>query len=55
MKIGAYNIPVTDNTELVMVDAVIVPMLGFDIQGYRLGYGGGYSIAQLSVRIQVHW
>ncbi len=42
MKKGAYNIPVTDNTELVMVDAVIVPMLGFDIQGYRLGYGGGY-------------
>ena len=42
MKIGAYNIPVTDNTELVMVDAIIVPMLGFDTQGYRLGYGGGY-------------
>jgi len=42
MKIGAYNIPVTDNTELVMVNAIIVPMLGFDTQGYRLGYGGGY-------------
>lgn len=42
MKMGAYNIPVTDNTELVMVNAVIVPMLGFDMQGYRLGYGGGY-------------
>ena len=42
MKIGDYNIPVADNTELVMVDAIIVPMLGFDIQGYRLGYGGGY-------------
>ncbi len=42
MKIGAYNIPVTDNTELVMVNAIIVPILGFDTQGYRLGYGGGY-------------
>ena len=42
MKIGAYNIPVTDNTELVMADVIIVPMLGFDTQGYRLGYGGGY-------------
>jgi len=42
MKIGAYNILVTDNTELVMVNAIIVPMLGFDTQGYRLGYGGGY-------------
>lgn len=42
MKIGAYNIPVTDDTELVIVNAIIVPMLGFDMQGYRLGYGGGY-------------
>lgn len=42
MKIGAYNIPVTDNTERVMVSAIIVPMLGFDKEGYRLGYGGGY-------------
>ena len=42
MKIGAYNIPVTDNTERVTVNALIVPMLGFDIKGYRLGYGAGY-------------
>lgn len=42
MKTGAYAIPVPDNTELVTPDAVIMPMLGFDQQGYRLGYGGGY-------------
>jgi 5,10-methenyltetrahydrofolate synthetase len=42
MKTGAYNIPIPDNTELVMVNAILVPMLGFDVQGYRLGYGGGY-------------
>tara|TARA_Y100001936_G_C16089281_1_gene684544 strand:+ start:3809 stop:4429 length:621 start_codon:yes stop_codon:yes gene_type:complete len=42
MKIGAYNIPVPDNTELVILNAMIVPMLGFDQKGYRLGYGGGY-------------
>ena len=42
MKIGSYNIPVTDNTERVTVNAIIVPMLGFDTKGYRLGYGGGY-------------
>ena len=42
MKTGAHNIPIPDNTELVMLNAIIVPMLGFDAQGYRLGYGGGY-------------
>ncbi|MGH8685740.1 MAG: 5-formyltetrahydrofolate cyclo-ligase [Nitrosospira sp.] len=42
MKIGAYDIPVPDNTDLVTVDAVIAPMIGFDQLGFRLGYGGGY-------------
>lgn len=39
---GVYGIPVPDGTELVVPDAAIVPMNGFDEQGYRLGYGGGY-------------
>ena len=39
---GVYGIPVPDGTELVMPDAAIVPMNGFDARGYRLGYGGGY-------------
>jgi 5,10-methenyltetrahydrofolate synthetase len=42
MTPGAYDIPVPDGTEPVVPDAVIVPMNGFDGQGYRLGYGGGY-------------
>ena len=42
MKTGAYAIPVPDNTELLTPGAVIMPMIGFDQQGYRLGYGGGY-------------
>ena len=42
MKMGAYDIPVPDNTDLVTVDAVITPMIGFDQMGFRLGYGGGY-------------
>ena len=42
MKSGAYAIPVPDNTETVTVGAIIMPMVGFDQQGYRLGYGGGY-------------
>ena len=42
MKKGAYDIPVHDNTDLVTVDAVITPMIGFEQMGFRLGYGGGY-------------
>jgi len=42
MTSGAYDIPVPDGTEPVVPDAAIVPMNGFDEQGYRLGYGGGY-------------
>ncbi len=42
MKKGAYGIPVPDNTEQVNIDAALIPMVGFDQQGYRLGYGSGY-------------
>ena len=42
MTTGVYGIPIPDGTALVVPDAAIVPMNGFDAQGYRLGYGGGY-------------
>jgi 5,10-methenyltetrahydrofolate synthetase len=39
---GVYDIPIPDGTEIVLPDAALVPMNGFDEGGYRLGYGGGY-------------
>lgn len=42
MKKDAYGIPVPDNTDEIPINAVIIPILGFDEQGYRLGYGSGY-------------
>ena len=42
MKNGAHDIPVPAEARAVRVDAVIIPMVGFDQHGYRLGYGSGY-------------
>jgi len=54
MRPGVYGIPVPDGTEVVLPDAAVVPMNGFDEQGYRLGYGGGYfdrTLAALDRRV----
>lgn len=42
MAKGIWNIPVPANPEPMQPDVVIVPLLGVDEQGYRLGNGGGY-------------
>ncbi|MBY0500192.1 MAG: 5-formyltetrahydrofolate cyclo-ligase [Nitrosomonas sp.] len=42
MKNGAYDIPIPVDTQIVRPDAVIIPMVGFDQRGYRLGYGSGF-------------
>ena len=40
---GSYKIPEPPlENEEVMPKLIFVPCLAFDIQGYRLGYGGGY-------------
>jgi 5-formyltetrahydrofolate cyclo-ligase len=54
MRAGAYDIPVPDGTDVLTPDILIIPMIGFDEQGYRLGYGGGYfdrTLAELERRV----
>ena len=48
MKAAVMGIPVPDGTEVVIPDVAIVPMVGWDAKGYRLGYGGGYFDATLA-------
>jgi 5-formyltetrahydrofolate cyclo-ligase len=50
---GVWNIPVPEAREIVLPQAVLAPLVGFDRQCYRLGYGGGYfdrTLAALSPR-----
>lgn len=51
---GHWNIPVPPReAQEVMPDVVLAPLMGWDSEGYRLGYGGGYfdrTLAALSPR-----
>lgn len=42
MSRGIWNIPIPAEREVLEPDALIVPLVGFDGQRFRLGYGGGY-------------
>jgi 5-formyltetrahydrofolate cyclo-ligase len=48
---GVWNIPVPEKREVVTPAIVLAPVVGFDLDCYRLGYGGGYfdrTLAALS-------
>jgi 5-formyltetrahydrofolate cyclo-ligase len=42
MRRGFWNIPVPATRELVRPEALLIPLVGYDAAGFRLGYGGGY-------------
>lgn len=39
---GVWQIPVPEADRPVEPDVLLVPLVGYDARGYRLGYGGGY-------------
>lgn len=39
---GTWKIPMPQSGDSVFPDLLVVPLVGFDNQGYRLGYGGGF-------------
>lgn len=45
---GVYKIPVPKARDIVVPEVVVAPLVGFDAEGYRLGYGGGYYDRSLS-------
>ena len=42
-KLGKFNVPEPkDNNKEIIPQLFFVPCLGFDLKGYRIGYGGGF-------------
>ena len=51
LKVNKYGIPEPENKDIVYPDVILVPLVAFDKNLNRLGYGGGYYdrlIAKLS-------
>tara|TARA_E500000331_G_C17168254_1_gene674904 strand:+ start:209 stop:751 length:543 start_codon:yes stop_codon:yes gene_type:complete len=42
LKVNKYGIPEPQNNKLIYPDVILVPMVAFDKNLNRLGYGGGY-------------
>ena len=55
MKTGLYNIPVPDNTDLVRVGAVVIPMIGFDNWAFAWDMAAVISIVPWLQSIPVRW
>jgi 5-formyltetrahydrofolate cyclo-ligase len=52
MQTGIWNIPIPKVRDVLKLDAVIVPLVGYDESGFRLGYGGGYFDRTLAAALR---
>ena len=48
MTIDHHRIPVPQSAVVAAPDILLIPLVAFDAQGFRLGYGGGYFDRTLS-------
>ncbi len=51
MQRGLWNIPVPAERRIVTPDVLLIPLVGYDAAGYRLGYGGGYYDRTLAATV----
>jgi 5,10-methenyltetrahydrofolate synthetase len=51
MSSDRYGIPIPADGAAVKPDIVLLPLLAFDAQGFRLGYGGGYFDRTLAAMV----
>jgi 5,10-methenyltetrahydrofolate synthetase len=51
MDTDRYGIPIPRNGTELVPDIVLLPLLAFDAQGFRLGYGGGYFDRTLAAMV----
>lgn len=42
MTLGSFKVPVPATRDPLVPQVLIVPLLAFDLDGFRLGYGGGF-------------
>jgi len=49
MRPGVWDIPFPDTREIAVPDILLIPCLGYDHDGYRLGNGGGFYDRTLAI------
>ncbi|EMR14044.1 5-formyltetrahydrofolate cyclo-ligase [Methylophaga lonarensis MPL] len=50
MENGPWDIPIPKSGDIIEPDVLLIPLVGFDAAGYRLGYGGGFYDRTLASR-----